>query len=237
MRSKRILIVDDEQGIRESLKEYLELEGFYTQVASCGEEALVLLRDSHFDLIISDIRMPHGDGKFLLRNLKEMDPQSPPLIFMSGFTDLSIEDAYNLGARGIVPKPFQFQELQNKIDELLKKSKEQKLQKDNLIKVTIPAPNLELAISQRRLNCGQNGFFISSEYPMPVVGDQIQIRFDDENLLVEGVVRWIRNYERLGKEKGYGIEFLKISKQLEESIKTFVLQNKVSSTIPISLKS
>lgn len=238
MNSKKLLIVDDEQGIRESLKEYLEFEGYEANVASCGEDALLLVRDNDFDLIISDIRMPKGDGKFLVQNLKQYKPNCPPLIFMSGFSDLTVEEAYNLGARGIISKPFSPQELLRHIQSLLllKNTWSPYRNSHNEIELKIPTSNLETAVSQRKLNCGQYGFFISGEDPMPMVGDKVHIQFEDIELLGEGVVRWIRNYERSGKVKGFGVEFMKISDPLEKAIESFVTQNKVLSAIPINLK-
>jgi len=236
MNSKKLLIVDDEPGIRESLQEYLEFEGFNVSVASCGEEALVLVRDNSFDLIISDIRMPHGDGKFLVQKLRERDLLNPPVLFMSGFTDMSVEEAYHIGARGILSKPFQPQDLISRIQSLMKNLGAPTSQDQEFIDIKIPTKNIESAVSQKKLNCGQYGLFISAEDLMPSVGDRVRIEFEDQSLLGDGVVRWIRAYERIGQVKGFGLELMKTSEHLGKAIEAYVQENRVLSVIPINLK-
>jgi CheY-like chemotaxis protein len=65
----RILIVDDEAPIRDSLQEILESEGFEVELAGDGLQALQILTDSEFDLVLSDIKMPRMDGMELLTHL------------------------------------------------------------------------------------------------------------------------------------------------------------------------
>ena len=120
MEIKKILIVDDEPGIISVVKEDLELDNYEVETASSGNEALEILRREHFDFIISDVRMPGGDGKDLILGLKEMK-RDIPILFMSGFSEFTVEEAKKLGAIYLLIKPMALAKIP-KIIEKLKKS-------------------------------------------------------------------------------------------------------------------
>ena len=109
---KTILIVDDEENIRSSLKDLFELEDeHHILTASSGSEAVKILQGNSVDFILSDIRMPDGDGLALTKVIKDQYNNVPPILLMSGFNDISAEDAKKNGAIDIVKKPFDFDEL------------------------------------------------------------------------------------------------------------------------------
>ena len=100
-----VLIVDDEAGIRETLAINLELEGFKTLSASSGSEAIELLKNHAIDFVISDVRMPKGDGITLLKNIKKGDSDIPHIVLLTGFSELSTEEVKQLGAIDLIIKP------------------------------------------------------------------------------------------------------------------------------------
>lgn len=102
----RLLIVDDESGITESLKDYFELEGFSVSTASSGNQAISKLSQEKFDIVISDVRMPDGDGRFLLSEIRKNNPTKPIVILMSGFSDMKIEEVLSKGGYTMLTKPF-----------------------------------------------------------------------------------------------------------------------------------
>ena len=108
----RILIADDEKVIREILAEFLALEGFSVRTAEDGEVALKLLEIEHFDLVISDLKMPNLGGLELLETVREKN-DNLVFIIMTGFgtVETAIE-AMKKGAYDYILKPF-------KIDEVL----------------------------------------------------------------------------------------------------------------------
>ena len=109
---KTILIVDDEADIRDSLAEFFEIfEHFKTIKASSGTEALSLLSENDVDMVISDIRMPQGDGIFLVNQLKSKIEKGLKFIFMTGYSDLTRSAALKLGAKEIFYKPFDLEVL------------------------------------------------------------------------------------------------------------------------------
>lgn len=106
-----ILIVDDEQEIRDSLSEVLTDEGFLTYTAENGAVALEMMKDLHYDIIISDIKMPELDGVTLLQRVKEQAPDTFVILVTSyGSTETAI-NAMRLGAIDYILKPIDFDEL------------------------------------------------------------------------------------------------------------------------------
>jgi signal transduction histidine kinase/ActR/RegA family two-component response regulator len=82
---KRILVVEDESHLREMFQEILRSDGHFTETASSGKEAMDLVHDHEFDLVISDIKMPETDGREFYRMLKsEGSPLANRLIFVTG---------------------------------------------------------------------------------------------------------------------------------------------------------
>jgi two-component system response regulator PilR (NtrC family) len=98
MADERILIVDDEEGLRKVLQLLLKKEGYDVTVASGGTEALECLDREVFDAVISDIKMPGMSGIELLKNVRARDPQIP-VIIMTAFASLDTAiEAVNQGA-------------------------------------------------------------------------------------------------------------------------------------------
>jgi len=117
--STSILIVDDEQEIRDSLSEVLTDEGFLTYTAENGAVALGMLDDQHYDIIISDIKMPELDGVTLLIKVKECAPDTFVILITSyGSTETAI-DAMRHGAIDYVLKPIDFDELILRINNIV----------------------------------------------------------------------------------------------------------------------
>ncbi|MDD5071050.1 MAG: response regulator [Candidatus Omnitrophica bacterium] len=118
---KDLLVVDDDKLIRMTLKKILLKEGYKVVLASSGEEALGLVKNREFDLVISDIRMPGMDGvQFILKlrsYLKSEKRESIPEIFITAYAKEDIyKEALSLGAIGYVEKPFDMKSLLKAID-------------------------------------------------------------------------------------------------------------------------
>lgn len=118
---KRILIVDDEQEIREVLKEYLEYnenDGFETVCASDGLEAIKLCETQTFDLIIMDIMMPKMDGMTALKEIRKI--QNMPIIVLSA-RDQEYDKlfCFEMGADDYVTKPFSPKEVLARVKAIL----------------------------------------------------------------------------------------------------------------------
>jgi DNA-binding response OmpR family regulator len=109
--SKRILLVEDEIELREVLKDFLERESFQVIESTGGKLAFELIKDQSFDFVISDIRMPMGNGIDLAKNIQGMSGKKPRIILITGFTDVAEEDILNAGVEKVFSKPFLPEEL------------------------------------------------------------------------------------------------------------------------------
>ncbi|MBG0744406.1 response regulator transcription factor [Cylindrospermopsis raciborskii LB2897] len=121
--SAQLLLVDDEPGLREAVKEYLQESGFGVRVASNAREGWELIQQNIPDLVISDVMMPQVDGYQFLKQLRD-DPRltSLPVIFLTakGMTGDRIQ-GYQAGVDAYLPKPFDPDELIAIINNLLEK--------------------------------------------------------------------------------------------------------------------
>lgn len=111
--AKNILIVDDEEHIREIISEFLDGQGYQIFEAADGEVALQLYENNEFALVITDIRMPKMNGLELLNAIKTKN-QNQPVVLMTGY-DLSKNEIANLThhADGYVLKPFTLNQMLN----------------------------------------------------------------------------------------------------------------------------
>jgi CheY-like chemotaxis protein len=129
-----ILIIDDEENIRDSLQMVLERAGYEVRVASDGNEAIELQREKPAQLVITDIKMPEKDG---VRTIKEMRREFPavriiaisgggsvePLAYKPGAitTTAYLAAAKEVGADRVFAKPFDRKDLIQAVDDLLGK--------------------------------------------------------------------------------------------------------------------
>ncbi|MEO5668825.1 MAG: response regulator [Bdellovibrionota bacterium] len=114
-----VLIVDDEELLRESIIFDFKRKGFKVLSAANGTVAFEIFQTNSVDLVLSDIRMPGGDGIFLLKKIHARGGQIPVVIFMTGFSEVAPEDVTALGVRKIITKPFERKELMSMIFEML----------------------------------------------------------------------------------------------------------------------
>ncbi len=124
MKQPRILVVDDENGVRELISDVLHLESFHVTTASDGLEALGLLRKSDFDLMILDVSMPKMDGFTLLEKLRE-EKNAIPALMLSARNDRSdVTTGLRSGADDYVTKPFGIEELVLRVKSILRRTLE-----------------------------------------------------------------------------------------------------------------
>lgn len=118
----RILIIEDEQRVCDLLRIGLEECGYQAMVAYDGKMGLRLFQAETFDLVISDVILPQMDGFELCRNIRAINPHIPILMLTAlGTTDDKL-DGFDAGADDYMVKPFDFRELNVRINALLKRS-------------------------------------------------------------------------------------------------------------------
>src|SRR5260221_1189567 len=103
---KQILVVDDEPNLRRVLSAQLERDGYDVHTAEDGEQALLILKENHLDLVITDLRMPKVDGMELLRRALELDDELPVVMITAHGTVDNAVEALKTGAFDYITKPF-----------------------------------------------------------------------------------------------------------------------------------
>ena len=107
----KILLLEDDAILAESLQEFLEIEGFSVDVAKSGEEVYDLTYKNSYNLYIFDINLPKDSGFEVLKNLQNAN-DTTPTIFISALVDIaSITKGFDLGACDYIKKPFDPMEL------------------------------------------------------------------------------------------------------------------------------
>ena len=123
-KNARILVVDDDDCIRESLAMGLELEGFCVDTAKCGVEAVEMSFANLYNLAIIDWRLPDIEGTKLLGKLRETKPKMVKIL-LTGYPSMqNAIAALNEGANAFFLKPVEFELLTEKIKLLLKEQEE-----------------------------------------------------------------------------------------------------------------
>lgn len=118
---QHILIVEDEKRVADLLQKGLEENGYHTMVAYDGRMALRLFRSHTFQLVISDIILPHLDGFELCKEIRKLNAGIPVLMLTAlGSTDDKL-DGFDAGADDYMTKPFDFRELMARVRVLLKR--------------------------------------------------------------------------------------------------------------------
>ncbi|MBN1485502.1 MAG: GAF domain-containing protein [Chloroflexia bacterium] len=129
MPNESVLIVDDERGIVQVCSRVLEREGYAVQAVGGGQEALDLLSERAFDLLLVDINLPGIDGLQVLRRARELDANLTALV-ITGYATMEVAiQALHAGARGFLLKPFDGKELLSIVqDALAQKQREEERQ-------------------------------------------------------------------------------------------------------------
>lgn len=217
LKGKFILVVDDDEDLRTVIAE--EFRFFKCEVleANSGRRALELLKTASVDVVVSDIRMADGDGVSLLKALKEKNRLKPAIIFITGFTDLTVVDALHFGADAIFAKPFDVEELME--------ATARSLRNPTLRWSSIPAnmkpkgdftatfSELETAVKEKKFVVGRGGAFVSSSdfYQRPEDVTHFDITFESGPVRkLKGIARvhWIRQVAEGAEPSGLGLEFL-----------------------------
>ncbi len=118
----KILVIDDEQGIRDFLTYELASEGYVIVTANNGEEGVEKIKNEKFNLVISDIKMPKMDGMQALEMIKKIDP-GIEVIMATGFGTVETAVAsMKKGAYDFIQKPFNLEEIKSLIEKALEKA-------------------------------------------------------------------------------------------------------------------
>ena len=127
----KLLIVDDEQGIRQVLKEYAEFEGYEVTEAADGMEAVKLCREQDFDIIVMDIMMPRLDGISAVKEIRKTK-NIPVLMLSARGEEYDKLFGFEVGADDYVVKPFSPKEVMARLKAILTRSASEEKTKEIL---------------------------------------------------------------------------------------------------------
>lgn len=216
LEKKKILVVDDEPMLREILRDVLEYEGAVVQEAENGRVAFESYRKEGYHAIISDIRMPGGDGLELLESLRRLDCVTPVVMLITGFSDLSHDAAYNLGADAVLSKPFDVYDLLSRLSFLLTDVDSRWGARPE--GAGNPAQRVIGSCVQ---SVGRGGMFVPG-FISATTGEGVEFSVDCPKLggVLEGtgVVRWVRRAASSKLQDGSGVEFRYLEPQSLERV-------------------
>ncbi|MEM2225998.1 MAG: response regulator [Candidatus Bathyarchaeia archaeon] len=133
-RGRRILVVDDDEAILESLKTILELKGYIVDTAKTGHEAIEKSKANFYNLALLDIKLPDMEGTDLLIKLHGSEPKMMK-IMLTGFPSLeNAVKALNLGADAYLMKPINPKELLKVIEEKLREQWEAEVMSEEKVR-------------------------------------------------------------------------------------------------------
>lgn len=139
----KMLIVDDEQNIREIIREYAEFEGYETDETDDGMKAVRMAREENYDLIIMDVMMPKLDGYSAVKEIRKFS-DVPVIILSARVEEYDKLFGFEIGVDDYVTKPFSPKELMVRISAVLKRTRPKK-------KELIKSDGLEIDIAGRNV--------------------------------------------------------------------------------------
>jgi CheY-like chemotaxis protein len=212
LKDASILVVEDEPVLLEIMGEWFQRMAGRVFRATGGAQALEIARAHKLDVILTDVRMPVIDGISLLNKVKATGKDAPGVIFITGFADISMRDAYDLGAEGLLEKPLDRGELIDMVRRSLLDPDERwhtpsVLSGYPVVRRTFPS--LSAALREHRIAFGRRGFCIEgSQFAVQApVNIELNFRGDRYVLSGQGVVRWLAHREdEMGIELTYVAE-------------------------------
>lgn len=215
----KVLVLEDNELLLETLEDFLENEGFEIDLAKDGEEALRLSYKNSYNLYLLDIKVPLVDGIELLKELREYGDETPAIFITSSIDKESITKGYEAGCDEYIKKPFDLDELLMRIKAVLKRIEpEESIQIDenysyNIKRKRLLKNNQEVKINLKDLQLLElllknRGKVVTKE----MIKDEL---WQNEELVSGGSLRvYINNLKKIfGKEsieniRGLGYRFV-----------------------------
>ncbi|NWG04211.1 MAG: response regulator [Syntrophaceae bacterium] len=126
LRELKILLIDDDKWIRDSLSLFFESEGIFLVACETAEEGLETLRDQTYDIIIVDYKLPGMDGLEFLKRVKESHPGSMKVLLTAYKEDKVVAETNRIGVDDFIEKPFTAKTIEESLSRLIEKQ-EQKI--------------------------------------------------------------------------------------------------------------
>lgn len=147
----KILVVDDEQAVRESLKRSLRFNGYDVELAEDGTQALEAIATHRPHLVILDLMMPKLDGLGVCRILREKGDHTPVLMLTARDAVADRVGGLDAGADDYLPKPFALEELMARVRSLLRRTRHRPSSEDSIERATLTFEDLTLNTETREV--------------------------------------------------------------------------------------
>jgi len=238
---KKVLVVDDEIYLREIVAFDLKEAGYDVEQAENGQAAIKAIKESSYDLVISDVRMPNGTGVELLGWVKEWNPLFPSFIFMTAFSDISSEEALALGAEAFLNKPFELDLMIDAVKEAVVNRMDRWSRpwsgESSSFRLLTAQPHIPLLSDPiPNIVLGGGGMFLELDGNFPSSLEIVGFSFEHDGVLLEGEgrVRWVRHESTPQLPSGIGLEFLYLSEASRAAFLKYLQTARPSAYIPRS---
>jgi len=154
-KKRKVLIVEDEAVVRDSVREWLVEDGYDVEVAENGEEALKKIKNEEFGVIVLDLKLPDIDGLQVFEHAKELKPETKGVIITAYPSQETRDRAKKLGLMDYLAKPFKVEDLEKLISQALGEAEEKKVGKKHL---WLELGAVSYRLCDREYECGHCAF-------------------------------------------------------------------------------
>jgi DNA-binding NtrC family response regulator len=130
LKNKKILLVDDDEWIRDSLTLYFDTEGCQMIAVETAEEGMELLKQQDYDIILLDYKLPGIDGLTFSREIQEICPDAIKILITAYKNKKIVSEAVNVGIQDLIDKPFTIKTIEDSMLRLIQRN-EKKNQKSS----------------------------------------------------------------------------------------------------------
>lgn len=189
LRVKPILIVDDEASMRESLQDWFLDLGYQAETACDGEEALKLIAEKNYGLLILDLKLPGQDGIEVLKKARKHHPDLRGIIITAYPSVDTAREAIKQGAIDYLPKPFELSELEKLVEENIAPA-EVEIMRQPIHKHAVAA------ILKVLTRAAEDSEFVSrlAENPEETLAEYTDLSAEEREALIDGDIKTIENW-------------------------------------------
>jgi DNA-binding NtrC family response regulator len=187
VKKRRVLVIDDEQIILDSVKKILSKEDFEVDVSLKSPEGLDLSLKREYDIVLTDIRMPVIGGMRILRDIRRAKPALPVVIITGYATVSSAVQAMKLGASDYIEKPFTPEELVKRVNQTLEGASEAEPEEQKVIHKKEVITALERASSD-------SDFVARLYYEGADALDEYKLTGPEKLAILTGDISWIEEH-------------------------------------------
>jgi DNA-binding NtrC family response regulator len=153
-KKKKVLLVEDETVLRESIRDWLVEDGYDVECVETGEEALKRIKDEEFGVVVLDLRLPDIDGLQVFEHAKELKPETKGVIITAYPSKETQEKAKRLGLLDYLAKPFKVEDLEKLITQALGEAEKKVGKKHRWLELGA----VSYRICDRNYECGHCAF-------------------------------------------------------------------------------